>query len=249
MSTDTLTYRTRPPAGEPEGALVVFHGRGADENDLEPLLDVLDPARRLAGFLPRGPLRLPPGGAHWYIVRKVGYPDAETFSATFERAATWLDAILAETGVPPERTVLAGFSQGAVMSYSLGLAAGRPRPAAILALSGFMPRVDGFDLDLEARAGLPVSISHGSLDPVIGVEFGRDARDRLTAAGLDVTLPRGSRPAHDLSGRGRAGEERARLGARHVTERGRYIAAVSPGRGSCTPVSSGPTGTGLSGRR
>lgn len=166
---------------------MVFHGRGADEQDLEPLLDVLDPERRLAGFLPRGPLSLPPGGAHWYIVRRVGYPDAETFFATFERALTWLDAVLAEAGVAPEKAVLAGFSQGAVMSHSLGLAAGRPRPAAILALSGFVPRVEGFELDLEGRAGLPVSISHGTHDPVIGVEFGRDARDLLESAGLAVS--------------------------------------------------------------
>ncbi len=198
MSTDFLTYQTRPPAGEPEGALVVLHGRGADEHDLEPLLDVLDPKRRLVGFLPRGPLRLPPGGAHWYVVREIGYPDADTFHATFERAAAWLDAVLAEEGVAVEQTVLAGFSQGAVMSYSLGLAEGRPRPAAILALSGFVPTVVGFELDLEGRAGLPVSISHGSLDPVIGVEFGRDARERLDAAGLAVTY-REDPVAHTIS--------------------------------------------------
>jgi phospholipase/carboxylesterase len=187
VSADLLTYRTRPAAGAAEGALVVFHGRGADERDLEPLLGVLDPERRLLGFLPRGPLSLPPGGAHWYVVRQVGYPDRETFAATFERASAWLDSVLAEAGVPPERAVLAGFSQGAVMSYSLGLGSGQPRPAAILALSGFVPRVDGFELDLGARAGLPVSISHGTLDPVIGVEFGRDARERLEAAGLSIT--------------------------------------------------------------
>jgi phospholipase/carboxylesterase len=72
------------------------------------------------------------------------------------------------------------------MSYALGLAAARPRPAAILALSGFVPRVEGFELDLAARARLPVSISHGSLDPVIGVQWAREARERLSAAGLDV---------------------------------------------------------------
>jgi phospholipase/carboxylesterase len=187
VSIEHLTYRARAARGEPEGALVVFHGRGADERDLEPLLDVLDPERRLAGFLPRGPLSLPPGGAHWYVVRRVGYPDPETFHSTFGRASAWLDAVLAEAGMPRERTVLAGFSQGAVMSYSLGLAAGRPRPTAILALSGFVPRVDGFELDLETRTGLPVSISHGTYDPVIGVEFGQDARDRLEVAGLAVT--------------------------------------------------------------
>jgi phospholipase/carboxylesterase len=79
-----------------------------------------------------------------------------------------------------------GFSQGAVRGYALALGAGRPRPAAVLAFSGFLPSVEGFDLALADRAGLPVSISHGSLDPVISVTFGRDARDRLTAAGLAV---------------------------------------------------------------
>ncbi len=73
------------------------------------------------------------------------------------------------------------------MSYALGLGADRPRPAGILALSGFVPTVDGFELDLASRSGLPVAIGHGVYDPVIGVEWGRDARDRLTAADLDLT--------------------------------------------------------------
>jgi phospholipase/carboxylesterase len=163
-----------------------MHGRGANELDLEPLLAVLDREARLVGILPRGPLTLPPGGAHWYAVQQVGYPDPDTFFTTFERASTWLDALLEELEVPPERTVLGGFSQGAVMSYALGLAASRPRPAGILAMSGFIPRVEGFELDLESRAGLPVSISHGTTDPLIGVQWGRDARDRLTNARLDV---------------------------------------------------------------
>jgi phospholipase/carboxylesterase len=184
--TADLTFQTRPAAGDPEGALVLLHGRGADEHDLEPLLDALDPKRRLAGFLPRGPLSLPPGGAHWYVVREVGYPDRATFDQTFAQLSARLDATIAEAGVPPEKLVLGGFSQGAVMSYALGLGAGRPRPAAILAFSGFLPTVEGFDLELASRAGLPVSIAHGTYDPIIRVEFGREARDRLAAAGLDV---------------------------------------------------------------
>ena len=187
MTLAALAHGTRAAAGEPEGVLVLLHGRGADEHDLAPLADALDPERRLAAYLPRGPLSLPPGGAHWYVVRRVGFPDAATFLPTFEAASAWVDAALADAGVAADRLVLAGFSQGAVMSYTLGLAPSRPRPAAILAFSGFVPRVEGFDLDLESRAGLPVSIAHGTYDPVITVDFGRDARDRLAAAGLDVT--------------------------------------------------------------
>jgi phospholipase/carboxylesterase len=182
-----IVHRTRPADGTPAGALVLMHGRGADELDLAPLLDLLDPDRRLVGLLPRGPLTLPPGGAHWYIVREIGYPDAPTFLETFDQTSAWADAALEEAGVEPGRTVFGGFSQGAVMSYSLGLAASRPRPAGIIAMSGFIPRVDGFELDLESRSGLPVSISHGTHDPVIGVEWGRDARERLEAAGAEVS--------------------------------------------------------------
>jgi phospholipase/carboxylesterase len=177
----------RPAAGDPEGALVLLHGRGADERDLFPLLDMLDPERRLLGATARGPLSLPPGGAHWYVVRRVGYPDSETFNSTLPVLSSWLSELLAEHGIPPERTVLGGFSQGSVMAYALGLGPERPRPAGIVALSGFLPRVEGFEPDLAKAAGLPVAIGHGTHDPVISVEFGRDARDRLLEAGARVT--------------------------------------------------------------
>jgi phospholipase/carboxylesterase len=186
VSADALQHLVRPASGEPEGALVLLHGRGADERDLYPLLDELDPDRRLVGITPRAPLTLPPGGSHWYIVRRVGYPDADTFFESVARLDEFLAGVAEAHGVPPERTVLGGFSQGTVMSYALGLGRGRPRPAGLVAFSGFLPTVEGFDLDLEGRRGLPVAIAHGSLDPIIGVEFGRDARDRLEDAGLDV---------------------------------------------------------------
>jgi phospholipase/carboxylesterase len=164
-----------------------MHGRGADEHDLAPLLHALDPDGSWLGLLPRGPLALPPGGRHWYVLREVGSPDRETFLQTFASLSDWLDGVLAENEITPERLVVGGFSQGAVMAYSLGLAAGRPRPAAILAFSGFIPRVEGFELALEDRAGLPVFIAHGTNDSVIGVQWGQTARDRLSAARLEVT--------------------------------------------------------------
>jgi phospholipase/carboxylesterase len=176
-----------PETGTPTGAVILIHGRGADAGDLEPLLSLLDPDGRLLAVFPRGPLALPPGGRHWYIVRQVGFPDPDTFLPTFADLSGYLDGVLADHGIGWEQTVLAGFSQGAVMSYALGLAAGRPRPAAVLAFSGFVPTVEGLEVDPHARAGMPVAIAHGSLDPVIGVEFGRSARDLLEAAGLSVS--------------------------------------------------------------
>ena len=75
---------------------------------------------------------------------------------------------------------------GAVMSYALGLGAGRPAPAGILAMSGFMPTVEGLELDLERRRGFRVATVHGTHDPVISVEFARDARRRLEPADVDL---------------------------------------------------------------
>ncbi len=174
----SLTALERPAAGEPDGALVLFHGRGADERDLYPLLDALDPERRLQGYTPRGPLALPPGGAHWYVVPRIGYPDPETFRIGYTAAAEWLDTL----PFPAERIVLGGFSQGAVMAYALGLGKGRPRPAALMALSGFIPTVDGWEPDLESPFP-PIAIVHGEYDPVIPVEFARRARALLEEAG------------------------------------------------------------------
>ena len=181
----SLTQRLRPAQAEPEGALVLFHGRGTDENDLLPLLDELDPERRLLGATVRGPLSLPPGGWHWYVIREVGFPDPETFHATYALVGDWLDGLLAEHGIPLERTILGGFSQGGVMAHSLGLGATRLRPAGVIALSSFIPRVEGFELG--DVTGLPVAIGHGTHDPIISVDFGREARDRLTEAGAAVT--------------------------------------------------------------
>jgi phospholipase/carboxylesterase len=179
---DLLAHRLRPPAGEAEGALVLLHGRGVDESDLFPLLDELDPERRLVGATPRGPLQLPPGGFHWYVVERIGFPHSETFAQTIEALAAWLEAFSEQTGIPWSRTVIGGFSQGAVMSYALALGAGRAAPAGLLAMSGFIPEVEGLELDLE-RPGLPIAVTHGTLDPIIGVQFARAARQRLEAAG------------------------------------------------------------------
>jgi phospholipase/carboxylesterase len=183
-----LTALVREADGAPDGALILLHGRGTTEQDLQPLLDVLDPQRRLAGLTPGGPLRLPPGGKHWYVVPQVGFPDPATFTESLAELGTLVDGWLAELGIPWDRAVIGGFSQGTVMSYALGLGAGRPRPAGILALSGFIPAVPGWQADLPGRQGLPVAIAHGRNDPVIGVEFARDAAARLREGGLDVSV-------------------------------------------------------------
>jgi phospholipase/carboxylesterase len=183
----SLTYLERPASGQPRGLLILNHGRGADERDLLGLADVLDPAGRLHVVTPRAPLRLPGSpGYHFYVVPRVGYPDPDTFEAARTALASLHDDLWERTGLTPERTVLGGFSMGTVMSYALALGAERPPVAGILALSGFVPTVEGWQPSLADRRSTRVLISHGRLDPVIGVEFARGARELLEGGGLLV---------------------------------------------------------------
>jgi phospholipase/carboxylesterase len=182
-----LTFRERPADGQAAGLLVLHHGRGADEHDLLPLGDVLDPEHRLHVVTPRGPLTLDGWpGYHWYVVPRVGYPDPETFWAAHRALAELHDELWERTGIAPDRTVFGGFSMGSVMSYALGLTAERPVPAGILAFSGFIPVVEGWQPDLEGRKGMPVFIAHGRRDPVMEVSFARSARELLEGAGFEV---------------------------------------------------------------
>ncbi len=184
----SLVYRERPADGEAQGLLILHHGRGADESDLIGLADVLDPERRLHVVTPGGPLVLPGGpGKHWYLVPRVGYPDPETFTAAYAQLSAFHDELWTRTEISAERTVLGGFSMGSVMSYAMALAADRPAVAGILAFSGFLPTVEGWEPSLADRRNTRVFIAHGRNDPVMDVEFARRANEVLTAAGLGVS--------------------------------------------------------------
>jgi phospholipase/carboxylesterase len=179
-----LTYRERPAAGKPDGLLVLHHGRGADESDLLALADHLDPERRLHVIAPRAPLQLGGPGYHWYVVPRVGYPDPETFRSAYAQLAQLHDEAWERLGLSPEQTVLGGFSMGSVMSYALGLGPDRPAPAGILAFSGFVPTVEGWEPQVPRPT--KVFIAHGRGDPVMEIGFARRARDLLERAGMDV---------------------------------------------------------------
>jgi phospholipase/carboxylesterase len=148
---------------------------------------MLDPGRRLHVVTPRAPLILEASpGYHWYLVPRVGYPDRETFHAAREALAELHDGLWAETGIEPARTVLGGFSMGAVMSYAMALSGERPAVAAILAFSGFVPSVEGWVPHFDDRLGTRAFVAHGRNDPIIGIEFAQRARELLEAGGLAV---------------------------------------------------------------
>lgn len=223
-----LSYEERPAAATPRGLLVLHHGRGTDERDLLALAEVLDPRHDLHVVLPRGPLTLEgSAGHHWYIVPRVGTPDPETFRASYELLADLQRTLWQSTGTDAASTILGGFSQGAVMSYTLGLGAGRQRPAGILAFSGFLPDIEGWQADLPGRHGLPVFMAHGNRDRVIGVSFARLLRDRLVEAGLNVSYHE-SEAAHRIDPRELPGA--GAWVAATLADRGPGAAPAEPGR-------------------
>ncbi len=194
-----LTFAERPArAAEAHGLLALHHGRGSDEQDLIGLAPVLDPDERLHVVAPRAPLQLAGSpGYHWYLVPRVGYPDPASFREAYRELAAFHDELWQRTGIGPEQTVLGGFSMGTVMSYALGLGGDRPAPAGVLALSGFIPAVEGWQASLEDRTPTRVLIAHGRNDGVIPVTFARQARERLEQAGFAVDY-RESEAAHHV---------------------------------------------------
>ena len=184
---ESLVHSERLAAGEPEGLLVLHHGRGTDERDLLGLADALDPEGRLHVVTPRAPLVLEgSSGYHWYLVPRVGYPDRDTFQAARGALAELHDSLWEKTGIDPSKTVLGGFSMGTVMSYAMALGADRPPVAGVLAFSGFVPVVEDWQPHFEDRQGTRAFIAHGRRDLIMEIGFGHRARDLLEAGGLDV---------------------------------------------------------------
>lgn len=108
----------------------------------------------------------------------------ETLHPAYQLLAACHDETRARLDLAPERTVLGGFSMGAVMSYALALGPGRPAPVGLAAFSGLVPAVAGWQDDLPRPTR--TLVAHGRRDPVIGVELGRRAARLLRETRLAV---------------------------------------------------------------
>jgi thioredoxin len=162
-----------PPTAQ--RVLLLTHGYGADERDLGGLLPYLDPEGRFLTVLPRGPVAAPPGFA-WYDLAATGGGHREdiTFISSLDALDDLLDTVCTEHQLDRSAAIIGGFSQGGGLAVALGLRAGeRARPAAVLAMSAYLPDVDGVDYDWAAAATLPFLVEHGTEDPLIPVAAGR----------------------------------------------------------------------------
>ena len=113
-------------------------------------------------------------------------PEPESFRGAYAKLAALHDELWERTGADAVPDRARRVQPGRVDGYALGLSADRPAPAGILAMSGFMPAVDGWEPSVADRPSTRVLISHGTNDPVLDVAYARQARDQLTAAGRSV---------------------------------------------------------------
>jgi phospholipase/carboxylesterase len=196
-------------AGARPPLLVVFcHGYGASGEDLVPFVpELLERERRLGPVrfaFPAGPLSMGPADwgdarAWWPLdwmklstlartpqgreVLRDEVPDGLTSAR--RKLQGCIEALLAGTGLGPERVVLGGFSQGAMLATDLALSWDQ-RPAALVPLSSVLLARERWRALAPRRAGLPVVQSHGRQDMILPFSEGEALRDFLTAAGLVV---------------------------------------------------------------
>lgn len=186
----TLTGPERPAlSGTADSAVVFLHGYGADGNDLIGLAEPLAPHLPGTRFLaPNAPERCVnnPMGYQWFPIPWLdGTPEPQARAAaavSFRLLDAWLDDLAGE--MPPERTILVGFSQGTMMALHVGLR----RPQALAGIVGFSGRL----LDPEALAAElgpppPVLLIHGDEDPVVPFASLGEAAAALAAAGVPTT--------------------------------------------------------------
>jgi phospholipase/carboxylesterase len=184
----------------PERLLLMVHGLGADEHDLEPLLGYLDPGGRFLAVLPRAPHSVPPGYG-WFDFGGPDGLDRTSFTESVGALDDLLDRACADHSLPREEAVVGGFSQGAAVTLALAFRrSGRPRPFAVLTMSGFLVQAPWLPLvdDGDGEPLPPVLVQHGVHDPLLPATRGRAAARALTALGAPV-VHREYPMAHEVS--------------------------------------------------
>lgn len=181
---ETLVVEQGEPSSE-RPLLIALHGRGASAEDLMSLLPEVMPGTVL-GLFPNAPLAMYLGawgiGYAWY---ELGAEQSATLQESRDRLTKFLDAVVAKFGVPPERTLLAGFSQGAVMTLEVGLRY-PARLAGLIALSGYLPEAEKTLQEATADRDRPILIAHGRADDIVPIAAGRMVSRELRELGYPV---------------------------------------------------------------
>ncbi len=188
-SKSSLLYITQPPQIVQHGkapALVLLHGRGADENDLMGLAQYFD--ERLFIISVRAPYPWMHGqGFTWFDIEDIGSPNPAMFAESYTKLINFLREVPKLFPIDHTRLNLCGFSMGAMMSYVVALT--EPELVnGVVALSGLIPEStlkSKYNWDKVVKKSF--FIAHGIHDSVMPVSFGRRAKELLTDAKAIVT--------------------------------------------------------------
>ena len=183
------------PRGRHKASIIWLHGLGADGHDFEPVIPALQlPGDHGIRFIfphaPERPITINGGMVMraWYDVKETDLRKREDTDGIEESRQILERFIKAEkdAGIPSEKILLAGFSQGGVVILHTGLRYPESL-AGLLALSTYLAVPDKLTVEASpANAKTPVFMAHGTMDPVIPVEHGKNAADQLKQAGYKV---------------------------------------------------------------
>jgi len=199
--TQTLSGPMLPArSGVARRLMVLLHGYGSDGSDLIALGQYWSPLLPDTLFVsPNAPAAcaINPSGYEWFplqtdrtISRVEGAPTARDVIVNF------LIDLWGQTGLKPQDTILAGFSQGAMMALYAGLSLDEP-VAGIVAFSGAL--IPSSALTEGVAPKMPVAILHGDRDDVVDPNLSREAVEMLTALGYEVSSYRSPTAGHGIS--------------------------------------------------
>lgn len=181
------------PKSPATATVILLHGLGADGNDFVPIVSEMHlPSTMAVRFLfpsaPSIPITINGGYVMpaWYDITEIAIDrkiDATQLIDSAEQVRRLIDREI-DRGIPSNRIVLAGFSQGGAVSYQTALTYMQPL-AGLLCMSTYFATRDTITPN-SANKSLPIFICHGSLDPMVPERMGREARERLLAMGYSV---------------------------------------------------------------
>jgi phospholipase/carboxylesterase len=179
----------------PEAAVIWMHGLGADGNDFVPIVRELDltdcPAIRFV--FPHAetmPVTINNGYVMraWYDILGMDLVRRED-EVGLRKSQQQIEQLIAreiERGIPAERIILAGFSQGCAMTLQTGLRYPH-KLAGMLCLSGYLPLADKLSAERsQSNRSTPIFMAHGRVDPVVQIARAETSRDFLTSLGYAV---------------------------------------------------------------
>lgn len=189
---ETIDLETAPG---PKASLIILHGLGADGNDFVPVAQELDlrtvgPVRFVFPHAPVMPVTINGGYQMraWYDILGADLRQRQDEKG-LRASLAMVEELIArekERGIPANRVVLAGFSQGCAMALLTGLRH-KERLGGIIGMSGYLPLAETTEKERsDANRLTPIFLAHGSMDPVVPVAAAHASRDALCALGYDV---------------------------------------------------------------